>query len=144
MEGGAEDRAWTSYGRMVLTVIVGAAASSAALVLVTLMGLSSGPFSLVFLTMPSFYFGIGLYWLVSFAVAILVTATLGTVSHTIFWNIGWRRLWQYMAGAIVFSLLGGILLGSLKSPVFYLITSGIVGASGGASFHWMAYRSRTI
>lgn len=132
------EEAWTSYGRMILTPIVSGAVSSLALVL-----MAAAP---IFFPMgwdaPVVYMNIGVYWGTAFVFALPITALCGIITHNACWNLGWRKPWQYVAGAIVYALMGGTLLGGLKNPMFYVISSVVVGVSGGLSFHWVAYRSR--
>lgn len=133
------EEAWTSYGRMVMAPVVSGAVSSLAFVL---------PIFAPHLfpdgwAAPGLYLYLGVSWLVAFVVAVPTTALVGIMTHGVFWHSGLRRPWHYVAGASVFALIGGTLLGGLKNPVFYVIWSGIVGVSGGLSFHWIAYHSRT-
>lgn len=132
------EESWTSYGRMILAPVVSSAASSIALVLLAVAPI----FFPKGWAAPVAYMNIGVYWLVAFVVAVPTTALFGIIAHNVFWNLGWRKPWHYVAGALVFSLMGGILLGGLKNSIFYVISSGVVGVSGGGSFHWVAYRSR--
>jgi hypothetical protein len=137
-EGVPDCEAWTGYRQMVLTPIISGGASSLAFIL-HVFSIKFSPEQFMY---PSFYLAIAACWLITFIIAAPTTALFGIIAHGVFWHGGWRRPWHYVAGAFVFALVGGGIFSGLDNPIFYVISSGIIGLSGGLSFHWAAYRSR--